>query len=166
MNRLFVATRAVLWASGFVALWTWLALRVRDADVAAGRFLPFATVFPGLALAAAGAVVVLWCLVSFVAVGHGTPAVFDPPRRFVAVGPYRWVRNPMYLGASGVLAGSGLAFRSPSVVLLAAVGLVLAHAFVVLAEEPGLERRFGEGFREYRRATNRWIPRPPGAARP
>lgn len=164
MNRLFVAIRAVLWASVFVAVWTWAALRVRDADVAAGRYLPFAGVFPGLVLAALGAILVLACVAAFAFAGEGTPAPFDPPRRFVASGPYRWVRNPMYLGAFGVLAGWGLAFRSPSVVVLAAIAWVLAHGFVVLLEEAGLERRFGESYRAYRRTTNRWIPRAPRAA--
>jgi len=164
MSRFFIAIRALLWASGFVALWTWAALRVRDLDVAAGRYLPFVGVFPGLVIALLGAALALSCVVAFVVRGAGTPAPFDAPRTFVAVGPYRWVRNPMYVGAFGVLAGCGLAFRSPSVVALGFAAIALAHAFVVLLEEPGLERRFGESYREYRRRTNRWLPRPPREA--
>ena len=161
MRSLFVALRAVLWASGFIALWTWLALRARAADVASGRYLPFAGVFPGLALALLGAILALSCIATFVVRGEGTPAVFDPPRLFVAVGPYRWVRNPMYLGGVAVLAGSGLAFRSPSVVVLGLVAFFLSHLFTVFVEEPGLERRFGESYRAYKDAVNRWLPRPP-----
>jgi len=37
----------------------------------------------------------------------------------------------------------------------------LTHAFVVLYEEPTLERRFGESYRRYRGSVNRWIPRAP-----
>ena len=161
MRSLFVAVRALLWASGFVALWTWLALQVRALDVAAGRYLPFVGVFPGLALALLGAALVLACIVTFVVRGRGTPAPFDPPREFVASGPYRLVRNPMYVGAFAVLAGAGLAFRSPSIVALAAVAVVLAHLVVVLVEEPGLERRFGESYRAYKESVSRWIPRLP-----
>ena len=40
-----------------------------------------------------------WCIGTFVTKGQGTPAPFDPPREFVASGPYRYVRNPMYIGA-------------------------------------------------------------------
>ena len=159
MRSLFVAARAVLWASGFIALWTWLALRARDADIAAGRYLPFAGVFPGLVLAALWAVLALACIVTFVIRGRGTPALFDPPRQFVASGPYRWVRNPMYVGAFALLVGAGLAFRSPSIVALAAVAVVLAHCVVVFVEEPGLESRFGDSYREYRRNVRRWLPR-------
>jgi len=69
----------------------------------------------------------------------------------------------MYLGGVATLAGCGLALRSPSVVALAAAAWGLVHLFVVLVEEPGLERRFGESYRDYKRVTNRWLPRPPRA---
>ncbi len=53
----------------------------------------------------AGAVLYLWCLWEFAARGCGTPAPFDAPRRLVVRGPYRWVRNPMYLGVELVILG-------------------------------------------------------------
>ncbi len=53
----------------------------------------------GMAMAAVGASLALWCVGTFVRLGRGTPAPFDPPRRLVVAGPYRFVRNPMYLGA-------------------------------------------------------------------
>jgi protein-S-isoprenylcysteine O-methyltransferase Ste14 len=99
-----------------------------------------------------------WCVVVFVTAGRGTPAPFDAPRRFVAVGPYRAVRNPMYLGAVSLLTGVGLWIRSPAIVVLAVAGLGLAHVFVLLYEEPTLEREFGREYREYRERVNRWLP--------
>jgi len=161
LRTLFVAFRAVLYATFFIGLWTWLVLSVRGFDVAAGRYLPFPFLLPGVALVFVGALVVVWCVVTFVVRGSGTPAPFDAPRVFVASGPYRFVRNPMYLGAFLVLAGAGMALRSPSVLALAAAALVLFHAFTVVVEEPGLERRFGESYRAYRASTNRWRPRRP-----
>ena len=98
---------------------------------------------------------------TFALLGRGTPAPFDPPRRFVAVGPYRFVRNPMYVGGLAMLAGFGLWRRSPAMFLLTAVGALVAHLFVVLVEEPGLTERFGDGCREYKRTVNRWLPRLP-----
>jgi protein-S-isoprenylcysteine O-methyltransferase Ste14 len=126
-----------------------------------GGPLPAALRPVGAALAVAGGALALWCIALFVTAGHGTPAPFDAPRRFVAVGPYRWVRNPMYLGGVALLGGGAAWLRSPGMVLLAAGGLGLAHLFVLAYEEPSLTRAFGDSYREYRRQVNRWIPRRP-----
>src|SRR4051812_37881114 len=53
----------------------------------------------GMAVGAAGAAIAVWSILSFIVVGRGTPAPFDPPRRLVVRGPYTYVRNPMYCGA-------------------------------------------------------------------
>jgi protein-S-isoprenylcysteine O-methyltransferase Ste14 len=160
MSQVFVAVRALFYATGFVTLWGWLALRARHADVERGQYLPFWTGFVGVAFFVLGAVVAVSCIVSFVVRGKGTPAPFDPPRRVVGTGPYRFVRNPMYLGAILLLSGFGLYARSPSVLGLAACAALIAHLLVIFYEEPDLERRFGESYAAYRRATNRWIPGP------
>jgi hypothetical protein len=52
-----------------------------------------------------GTAIALWCVLMFVFIGKGTPAPFDPPRKLVIRGPYRFVRNPMYIGAGMTLAG-------------------------------------------------------------
>ena len=67
----------------------------------------------------------------------------------------------MYVGAMGVLGGYGLIVGSGAVLILAAAAGLLAHAFVVLVEEPSLARRFGDGYRRYTRSVNRWLPRVP-----
>jgi len=108
-----------------------------------------------------GAVLVLACLGNFILRGQGTPAPFDPPLTFVPSGPYRYVRNPMYIGAALVLGGYGLWERSAAIVIFALVFLLVFHLFVVLVEEPGLERRFGESYIAYKRVVHRWLPRAP-----
>src|SRR5207237_8053766 len=62
----------------------------------------------GILLGTAGAALALWCILTFVLVGKGTPAPFDPPRRLVVAGPYRYVRNPMYIGAGLAMAGAAM----------------------------------------------------------
>lgn len=120
----------------------------------------------GVALMAIGLALVVICMATFVVRGRGTPAPFDPPRTFVASGPYRWVRNPMYIGMFVYLVGYALCALSFAALLVALAMLAMAHLFAVLVEEPSLARRFGESYREYRRNTPRWIPHPPRGRQP
>ena len=161
MGRVFTAVRALVYGSGFVFLWGWLALTAARLDRAAGRELPDVSLarLVGLVLMAAGGLLALSCAALFVVSGDGTPAPFDAPKRFVGVGPYRFVRNPMYVGAITLLVGLGLVERAPSVFGVAFAAFFFSNLFVIFVEEPGLKNRFGESYLIYRRATNRWIPR-------
>jgi len=107
---------------------------------------------------AAGTALYLWCLWEFAAYGRGTPAPFDAPRQLVVRGPYRWVRNPMYLGVELVIVGWSVLFRSVSVALYAVVVGLAFHGFVVLYEEPALRRKFGACYRKYCEQVGRWWP--------
>jgi protein-S-isoprenylcysteine O-methyltransferase Ste14 len=159
---LFAGLRALVYMTGFVLLWGWLALEVRRYDSSLSVALPPWAPTLAVAVIGLGAAVVLMCAGFFAARGRGTPAPFDAPRKVVATGPYRWVRNPMYIGAFLVLGGFGLWHRSVSILLLAGFGILLAHSFVVFFEEPDLERRFGDSYRRYKDSVNRWLPRRPG----
>lgn len=161
MKRSFVAVRAVLYATGFVLLWGWLAESTRRYDAVLGVGLPRGSQALGIVLAVPGALLALACIGTFIVRGRGTPAPFDPPVVFVPTGPYLYVRNPMYIGGAFVLAGYGLFQQSASVVLLSVVFLLAAHLLVLLVEEPGLERRFGRSYVAYKQAVNRWLPRAP-----
>lgn len=158
MSRILLVLRAAFYAAAFVLLWGWLAASVRPFDARLSLTLP-AWIRPlGWALGLAGALLVLWCVATFVTRGRGTPAPFDPPREFVAAGPYRYVRNPMYIGGFGVLLGAGLVFQSPAITGLAFLFLLLAHLFVLLYEEPSLNRRFGDSYLHYKSSVHRWVP--------
>jgi protein-S-isoprenylcysteine O-methyltransferase Ste14 len=112
----------------------------------------------GLAIAALGAALVVWCLVTFAFVGKGTAAPFDPPRKLVVAGPYARVRNPIYIGAAVAMLGAALFYQSTALVLYAAVVLVVTHLLVVLYEEPHLHRVFGPPYDDYLQRVHRWIP--------
>jgi protein-S-isoprenylcysteine O-methyltransferase Ste14 len=112
----------------------------------------------GIVVGALGATLALWCVGTFVFVGRGTPAPFDPPRRLVVGGPYRYVRNPMYVGAALALAGAALFDRSLPLLGYTALFIAITHMFVVLYEEPTLRRTFGEAYEDYRLRVRRWLP--------
>jgi len=126
-----------------------------------GGVPPEPTTWPAAVLIGAGLVLDIWCFWVFVAAGRGTPAVWDAPRRVVAVGPYRWVRNPIYIGALLIVVGQAWLFLSLPL-LLYAIALALGfHLLVVAYEEPTLRGRFGEAYESHRRSVPRWILRSP-----
>jgi protein-S-isoprenylcysteine O-methyltransferase Ste14 len=113
----------------------------------------------GVLLGAAGAALALSCIVAFVFVGRGTPAPFDPPRRLVARGPYRFVRNPMYVGAGLALAGAALFYQSFGLLGYIGALFLCTHVFVTTYEEPTLRKAFGREYLEYCEGTGRWWPK-------
>jgi protein-S-isoprenylcysteine O-methyltransferase Ste14 len=113
----------------------------------------------GVLAATIGGAVAVWCVLAFALFGKGTPAPFDPPRLLVVRGPYRYVRNPMYLGAVTALAGAALFYGSAPLGVYAAAFLLTMHAFVVWYEEPRLRATFGEHYECYCRSVRRWWPR-------
>ena len=113
----------------------------------------------GALVVLAGAVLAAACVVAFAWLGRGTPAPFDPPRRLVVSGPYRWIRNPMYLGATLALLGAALFYQSLPLAGYTLLFIAVAHLFVRLYEEPTLARKFGREYVEYRSRVGRWLPR-------
>lgn len=113
----------------------------------------------GLALIAAGFAVWLWTVRLFAKVGEGTLAAWDPTSRLVVVGPYRHLRNPMISAVATLLVGEAVFFGSAWILAWAGSFIAINHAYFLLAEEPGLERRFGEEYRIYKRNVPRWLPR-------
>jgi protein-S-isoprenylcysteine O-methyltransferase Ste14 len=89
--------------------------------------------------------------------GGGGPGMAAPPRRIVAQGPYRYTRNPMYLGHLIFMLGLALTFWS----WFALVLLVLRAAWFQLrvkGDEARLEAAFGAEYAAYRARVKRWIP--------
>jgi protein-S-isoprenylcysteine O-methyltransferase Ste14 len=105
-----------------------------------------------------GVVLYIVSATGFVEKGKGTPAPVDPPRLLVTSGPYRFTRNPMYLGGTLILLGEAVLFESA---ILLAYLLFICSAFslfVVFYEEPHLRKVFGPAYEEYCRNVPRWLP--------
>lgn len=112
----------------------------------------------GMAIGAGGVILALWCIATFILIGRGTPAPFDPPRRLVVVGPYRLVRNPMYIGAALALGGAALYYQSWALLGYCAAFALATHLFVVTYEEPTLRATFGDPYVRYCQRVRRWWP--------
>jgi protein-S-isoprenylcysteine O-methyltransferase Ste14 len=158
---MFVLFRTIAYATFFVGflliylpsrvlLWSGI---VRPATMQAPQIA-------GMIVATLGALLALWCVVAFVSIGKGTPAPFDPPRRLVVRGPYRFVRNPMYLGGALTLAGAALFYRSLFLLGYDCIFLLAFSLFVLFYEEPTLRRTFGPDYEAYCHRVVRWLPHP------
>lgn len=115
----------------------------------------------GSGLIVIGTIVYLHCLWLFATRGQGTPAPFDPPKRLVWRGLYKWVRNPMFLGVIGVVAGEALLFHSGHIFVYLICLICALHLLVLGYEEGALRRNFGAMYEDYRRTVPRWLPRKP-----
>jgi len=124
--------------------------------------VPTPAAWYALVVVAGGVALYVRCVWLFATAGRGTPGVWDPPRRVVATGPYRWVRNPIYVSALLIVGGEAWLFLSVDLLLYAVALAVAFHLLVVGYEEPRLRARFGEDYETYRHTVARWIPHPPG----
>lgn len=127
-------------------------------------------VLAGSALLVAGLRLVAETVSLFASAGEGTLAPWDPTSRLVVRGPYRRVRNPMITGVGLVLLGEAAALGSAEIAAWFAIFATVNAVYMPAFEEPGLQRRFGADYAEYRHHVPRWIPRrtpwgPPGPAR-
>jgi len=110
-----------------------------------------------LILAAAGAAIYFWCAFwAFASYGQGTPLPFDPPKRLVAHGLYRVIRNPMYVGVGTVVA---IGLRSRNLLFYLLIWGAFVYLFVLSYEEPTLHKKFGADYEEYSRRVPRWLPK-------
>ncbi|MCW5876866.1 MAG: isoprenylcysteine carboxylmethyltransferase family protein [Anaerolineales bacterium] len=113
----------------------------------------------GALLLIAGLSLLGWCIYLFARVGRGTLAPWDPTQALVAAGPYGYTRNPMITGVLLTLCGEALFFRSAAIGVFAVAFFVVNHLFFIYVEEPGLEKRFGQSYRDYKARVPRWLPK-------
>jgi protein-S-isoprenylcysteine O-methyltransferase Ste14 len=155
----FALVRTVCYATLFIAfVLVFLPARlVSWSGVAKPAAMGVAQVM-GMLMAGLGGALALWCVFAFALLGKGTPAPFDPPRRLVVRGPYKFVRNPMYLGAAIALGGAALFYRSAALAGYTGAFFLITHVFVMLYEEPTLRATFGSEYDDYRSRVKRWWP--------
>ena len=113
----------------------------------------------GLVVVALGLAVLVACFVQFVREGRGTPAPIALTQDLVVGGPYRWVRNPMYLAVGAIILGQAVAFASVGVLVWFGLFAVAVVSFVTAYEQPTLRRTYGASYDAYCRAVPAWWPR-------
>ena len=111
---------------------------------------------PGLLLLAIGFLVRVWATVYFYA-NRMRVISLEPQRTLITSGPFRFSRNPLYLGGNVfIFFGAALLFGSPTALVATALHIPLVDLFI-RREEAQLEREFGEEWRSYKKRVRRWL---------
>jgi protein-S-isoprenylcysteine O-methyltransferase Ste14 len=111
---------------------------------------------PGWTLIAIAAAVMLSALVTFRRVGT-TPNPTKPAAALALGGPYRFTRNPMYVGWVFAYVGAALLVNAVWPLLLLPVVIAVVQRMFIEKEERYLEQKFGEAYRQYKARVRRWI---------
>lgn len=124
-----------------------------------GSVLPTSVAVPlGIALAGTGLALGFAAFRDFRRTGQD-PAPWRPSPSLVVSGPFRLVRNPMYVGMTLLVLGIGIATRDAWIVALTLPALWLVHRTAVLPEEAYLRQHFGEEYAAYCGRVGRYLPR-------
>lgn len=115
-----------------------------------------AAFWPGLALVALAVGLLIWGRQTLVADGTNVDPSL-PSTAVVTSGPYRFSRNPLYMGLAVVYLGLTLALDTWWGMVLLALVLIVMHRGVIQREERYLDRKFGDGYRQYRAAVRRYL---------
>lgn len=118
-----------------------------------------ALMISGALLVAAGLAALIVCFGRFALDGLGTPAPVAPTRTLVVGGPYRFVRNPMYIAVLAIILGQALLFSSAPLIAYDVVIWLAFQTFILMYEEPTLRVTYGDPYAAYCAAVPRWIPR-------
>lgn len=112
--------------------------------------------YAGIVIMALALALILWAALLFHRARTGI-VPFSPATSLVLGGPYRFTRNPMYLGMAGILLGAAILMGSlsPFAVIPAFMALI-AERFIA-PEEAMLERAFGRGYLDYKAKVRRWL---------
>jgi protein-S-isoprenylcysteine O-methyltransferase Ste14 len=113
----------------------------------------------GAMMIAAGLLVLVPAFARFAREGLGTPAPVAPTEHLVVGGPYRYVRNPMYLAVGATILGQALVLGRYGLLLYLVLFAAAVFAFVRGYEEPTLRDRYGDEYERYRREVPGWVPR-------
>jgi protein-S-isoprenylcysteine O-methyltransferase Ste14 len=152
-----LAAVAILPFAVTVLIPIWLTARY-EAPVMGGAGLMVLRVL-GIITVGLGLFLFAHSLARFATEGDGTLAPWDPPRKLVVRGPYRFVRNPMISGVILILLGEALLLHSPALGAWAVTFFAMNAIVIPFIEEPQLRDRFGDAYIEYCNNVPRLIPR-------
>jgi len=112
--------------------------------------------YAGIVIMALAVGLILWAALLFRRAGTGI-VPFSPATALVLAGPYRFTRNPMYLGMAGTLLGAAILMGSLSPFAIIPAFMALIAERFIAPEEAMLERAFGPAYLDYKAKISRWL---------
>ena len=126
------------------------------------RWMPIVWVVPqslrlfGVVPLVAGFLLLSWGATLFKTKGTAIKP-FEPSTTLVTQGPYRFTRNPMYLGAITFLTGIAIMLGSLAAFVAPVAMFVTLQRIFIPAEEAMMEQTFGQAYRDFKQRVRRWI---------
>ena len=150
--RIFVPP-PLIFVAGWIVAWLLSSRQIFEIDAAGASLLQVAL---GLILGAGGLLFMVWGGATFIRAR--TPVVPVRPARVVVTdGPFRFTRNPMYLGFTSAYLGLALLLNQAWPIVVLPLVLVVLRRFVIRREEAHLRAKFGEEYERYCRSVRRWL---------
>ena len=161
LNTGLIKTIIILPGSVLVIIPSILLLTTKNYNFACGFEYPWSLMiyFIGAVLAVFSISVMFWTVNLFATKGKGTPAPWNPPKKFIVLGPYCYVRNPMLIGVLIFLLSEIIVLGSLPIFVWFLIFLFANIIYFPFFEEKGLEKRFGKSYLKYKNNVPRWIPR-------
>ena len=113
--------------------------------------------FGALLIFVFGLMVMLACIFRFAFEGKGTLSPADETKQLVIGGLYRYSRNPMYIGVMLILIGETVFTLSSSLTIYSTIIFICFNLFIIIHEEPRLQKDFGDQYGQYRKKVRRWL---------
>ena len=112
--------------------------------------------YAGAVISGLGLALILWAALLFRRAGTNIRP-YLPSTALVVAGPYRFTRNPMYLGMSAILLGAAIFAGSITPFIVIPAFMALVQERFIVPEEEKLEATFGRGYLEYKSRVPRWL---------
>jgi len=113
----------------------------------------------GILFICLGLTLLVITVITFIKIGRGTLAPWSPTKKLITTGIYAHVRNPMISGVLIILIGESVAFLSFPIFKWALIFFVINSIWFLVYEEPNLEKKFKDEYRDYKKNVRQWIPK-------
>ena len=110
----------------------------------------------GWLIAVAGSALFVYTVFLFKTLGNGTLAPWEPTKKLIVEGPYRYCRNPMITGVFSMILGEGLMLYSANILAWAVAFFIINTLYFIFVEERSMMQRFGSDYLKYKKNVPRW----------